>query len=224
MKPSAPIVPAAVPDSRHIERRGFMLVLSSPSGAGKTTIARRLLERDPNLMLSVSATTRPRRPGEVDGRDYFFVTPGEFEAMVREGQFLEHAQVFGQRYGTPHAPVAEALTAGKDVLFDIDWQGTQQVAEKARDDLVSVFILPPSTSELERRLYARARDPEEVVKTRMARASDEMSHWREYDYVIVNQDFDDSVRRVEAIVLAERQRRDRQIGLGAFVRWLREGR
>jgi len=220
----APNSPGGTLGQQPIKRRGFMLVLSSPSGAGKTTISRRLLERDANLSLSVSATTRPRRPGEVDGRDYYFVTPGEFEAMVREGQFLEHAQVFGYRYGTPHAPVDEALAEGRDVLFDIDWQGTQQVAEKARDDLVSVFILPPSTSELERRLYARARDPEDVVRTRMARASDEMSHWAEYDYVIVNRDFDESVRQVEAIVQAERQRRERQVGLGAFVRWLREGK
>lgn len=207
-----------------MKRRGLMLVLSSPSGAGKTTLSRRLLESDSGITLSVSATTRAKRPAEVQGRDYYFVSQAEFDAMAKRGEFLEHATVFGNSYGTPRAPVDKALAEGRDVLFDIDWQGTQQVAEKARDDLVSVFILPPSTSELERRLYARARDPEEVVKTRMARASDEMSHWREYDYVIVNQDFDDSVRRVEAIVLAERQRRDRQIGLGAFVRWLREGR
>ncbi len=207
----------------NIKRRGFMLVLSSPSGAGKTTISRRLLERVKTLTLSVSATTRPRRPGEVNGRDYLFVTPGEFEAMVQEGEFLEHATVFGQRYGTPRSAVDRSLEEGMDVLFDIDWQGTQQVAEKARDDLVSVFILPPSTSELERRLYARARDPEDVVKGRMARAADEMSHWAEYDYVIVNRDFDESVRQVEAIIQAERLRRERQIGLAAFVRRLREG-
>lgn len=211
----------AAPDK--IQRRGFMLVLSSPSGAGKTTISRRLLERVKNLSLSVSATTRPRRPGEVNGRDYLFVTPGEFEAMVQEGEFLEHAQVFGHRYGTPHGPVERSLDEGQDVLFDIDWQGTQQVKEKARDDLVSVFVLPPSTSELERRLYARARDPEDVVKGRMARAADEMSHWAEYDYVIVNRDFDESVRQVEAIIQAERLRRERQVGLAAFVRRLREG-
>lgn len=207
-----------------IQRRGVMLVLSSPSGAGKTSISRELLKREPQVALSISATTRPRRPGEVQGRDYFFVSVGEFEAMVKEGAFLEHAQVFGQRYGTPHEPVETALSAGKDVLFDIDWQGTQQMAEKARDDLVSVFILPPSTAELERRLYSRARDPEEVVKSRMARAADEMSHWPEYDYVIVNRDFEESVTQVQAILRAERLRRDRQVGLSAFVRGLREGR
>ncbi len=214
----------AKPPAHSIKRRGFILVLSSPSGAGKTTISRRLLERDSNLTLSVSATTRPRRPGEVEGRDYYFVDAGGFESMVREGAFLEHAQVFGNRYGTPHAPVDGALAEGLDVLFDIDWQGTQQVAEKARHDLVSVFILPPSTRELERRLYARARDPEEVVRSRMARASDEMSHFAEYDYVIVNRDFDESVKQVEAIVQAERLRRERQVGLSAFVRDLREGK
>jgi guanylate kinase len=214
---------AATPSAQAIKRRGFILVLSSPSGAGKTTISRRLLERDPALTLSISATTRPRRPGEVEGRDYYFVEGGAFESMVREGAFLEHALVFGHRYGTPYAPVSAALAEGRDVLFDIDWQGTQQVAEKARDDLVSVFILPPSTRELERRLHARARDPEEVVRSRMARASDEMSHFAEYDYVIVNRDFEESVRQVEAIVQAERLRRERQIGLAAFVKELREG-
>lgn len=213
----------AQPPLQSIKRRGFILVLSSPSGAGKTTISRRLLERDTSLTLSVSATTRPRRPGEVEGRDYYFVEGGAFESMVREGAFLEHALVFGHRYGTPFAPVGAALAEGRDVLFDIDWQGTQQVAEKARDDLVSVFILPPSTRELERRLHARARDPEEVVRGRMARAADEMSHFAEYDYVIVNRDFEESVRQVEAIVQAERLRRERQIGLAAFVKELREG-
>ena len=204
-----------------IKRRGFMMVLSSPSGAGKTTITRKVLERDPTFTLSVSATTRGRRPGEVHGRDYLFVSPGEFEAMVQEGEFLEHALVFGHRYGTPAGPVLKALEEGRDVIFDIDWQGTQQVAEKARADLVSVFILPPSMSELERRLYARAQDGEEVVRRRMASATDEMSHWAEYDYVLVNRDFDDSVRKVEAIVQAERLRRARQVGLAAFVRKLR---
>ena len=187
-----------------IQRRGVMLVLSSPSGAGKTSISRRLLEREPGISLSVSATTRPRRPGEVPGQDYYFVSPGEFESMVREGALLEHATVFGHRYGTPREAVEQALAKGQDVLFDIDWQGTQQVKEKARADLVSIFILPPSTTELERRLYSRARDPEDVVKGRMARASDEMSHWPEYDYVIVNLDFEESVRQVQAILHAER--------------------
>ena len=208
-------------DATPIKRRGFMMVLSSPSGAGQTTITRKVLARDPSLTLSVSATTRQRRPGEVDGRDYFFVTPGEFEAMVQEGDFLEHAKVFGHRYGTPARPVLTALEEGRDVIFDIDWQGTQQVAQKARGDLVSVFILPPSISELERRLLARAQDDKEVVRRRMASASDEMSHWAEYDYVLMNRDFDDSVRRVEAIVQAERLRRVRQVGLADFVRKLR---
>jgi guanylate kinase len=206
-----------------VKRRGFMMVLSSPSGAGKTTITRRVLERDASMSLSVSATTRARRPGEVDGRDYFFVSLGEFEAMVQEGEFLEHAKVFGHRYGTPGRPVLEAIEQGRDVIFDIDWQGTQQVAEKARADLVSVFILPPSLSELERRLLARAQDGEETVKKRMASAGEEMSHWAEYDYVLVNRDFDDSVRKVEAIVEAERLKRERQVGLAAFVRRLRGG-
>jgi guanylate kinase len=206
-----------------IRRRGFMMVLSSPSGAGKTTITHRVLERDSSLTLSVSATTRPRRPGEVHGKDYLFVTPGEFEAMVQEGAFLEHAQVFGQRYGTPAEPVLQSIEQGRDVIFDIDWQGTQQLAEKARSELVSVFILPPSMQELERRLTARAQDREDVVRKRMESAADEMSHWAEYDYVLVNHDFDDSVRRVEAIVEAERLRRERQVGLAAFVRRLRGG-
>ena len=206
-----------------IKRRGLMLVLSSPSGAGKTTISRVLLERDDALQLSISATTRPPRPNERDGRDYDFVTPEAFEAMVAQGAFLEHAQVFGHRYGTPRAPVEAILSEGRDVLFDIDWQGTQQVAEAAREDLVSVFVLPPSIEELERRLYARAQDSEEVVRGRMAKAADEMSHWQEYDYIIVNRDIDQSVASVQSILRAERLRRQRQLGLGDFVRQLREG-
>ncbi len=209
--------------SGDIKRRGLMLVLSSPSGAGKTTISRALLARDANLMLSVSATTRPQRPGEVDGKDYVFVTPETFEAMAAGGQFLEHARVFDHRYGTPAAPVEAALAAGRDVLFDIDWQGTQQLAEKARDDLVRVFILPPSTGELERRLKTRASDTEEVVKGRMAKAADEMSHWPEYDYVIVNRDIEDSLSQVAAILAAERLKRERQVGLRDFVEALRGG-
>ncbi len=206
-----------------IHRRGLMLVLSSPSGAGKTTLSRMLLERDGNLRMSVSVTTRPRRPGEVDGHDYFFIDPAEFERMVDGDALLEHARVFGNRYGTPKAAVEQMLAEGRDVLFDIDWQGTQQLAEKARDDLVSVFVLPPSTAELERRLRMRAADSEEEVRRRMAKAADEMSHWAEYDYVIVNQDLEDSVGKVEAILTAERLKRERQIGLGDFVRDLREG-
>ncbi len=206
-----------------IERRGLMLVLSSPSGAGKTTIARELLARDDNLTLSVSATTRPMRSGETEGVDYLFVAQSRFDAMVAEGAFLEHATVFGHCYGTPKAAVEGALAAGRDVLFDIDWQGAQQVREKARADLASVFILPPSTGELERRLRARAQDPEEVVRGRMAKAADEMSHWPEYDYIVLNQDVDSSVAAVQAILQAERLRRDRQVGLGGFVDTLRRG-
>jgi guanylate kinase len=206
-----------------IERRGLMLVLSSPSGAGKTTISRELLARDDNLTLSVSATTRPRRPGETEGVDYLFVDQARFDAMVAEGAFLEHATVFEHCYGTPRAAVEAALAAGRDVLFDIDWQGTQQVAEKAREDLVGVFILPPSTGELERRLRARAQDPDAVVRGRMAKAADEMSHWAEYDYIVVNEDVERSVAAVRSILEAERLRRDRQVGLRDFVESLRSG-
>jgi len=200
-----------------------MLVLSSPSGAGKTTISRKLMEKDGNLSMSVSVTTRPRRPGEVDGVDYHFVDAVAFDRLVGEAALLEHAKVFGNYYGTPRAAVEAALSAGRDVLFDIDWQGTQQLAEKARDDLVSVFILPPSTRELERRLKARAQDSAAEVARRMAKAADEMSHWAEYDYIIVNRDIAASVRRVQAILQAERLRRDRQVGLSDFVKALREG-
>jgi guanylate kinase len=200
-----------------------MLVLSSPSGAGKTTISRRLMDQDSNLTMSVSATTRPRRPGEENGRDYHFVDPTEFNLMVNRQELLEHAKVFGNYYGTPCQPVEEALAAGRDVLFDIDWQGAQQVAEKARQDLVSVFILPPSTIELDRRLHQRAQDPAEVVAARMAKASDEMSHYAEYDFIVVNSDIDQSVAQVQAIVTAERLRRQRQIGLSEFVKRLQEG-
>ena len=194
-----------------------MLVLSSPSGAGKTTIARALIAAEATLALSVSVTTRPRRPGERDGADYVFVDRPTFERMVAEGAFLEHATVFGNLYGTPRAPVEARLAQGLDVLFDIDWQGTQQLAERARADLVSVFILPPSMAELERRLRARAQDADAVVAARMARAADDMSHWAEYDYVIVNRDLEESVANVRAILHAERLRRPRQIGLAGFV-------
>lgn len=200
-----------------IARRGLMLVLSSPSGAGKTTLSRRLLERDGAISLSVSATTRAMRPGEVEGRDYHFVTPDRFEAMALEGAFLEHARVFGNRYGTPRALVEASLEGGKDVLFDIDWQGAQQLKEKMRDDLVSVFILPPSHDELERRLRARAQDSADVVAARMARAADEISHWPEYDYVIVNSDVDRALAAIQAILSAERLKRTRQIGISGFV-------
>ena len=207
-----------------IERRGLMLVLSSPSGAGKTTISRALLARDGGLMLSVSATTRPKRPGETEGVDYVFMDQARFDGMVRDGAFLEHATVFGHCYGTPSGPVEAALDAGRDVLFDIDWQGAQQVAEKAREDLVSVFILPPSTAELERRLHTRAQDSDDVVRARMAEAADEMSHWAEYDYIVVNEDVEASVAAVGSILEAERLRRERRIGLHDFVEVLRRGR
>jgi len=198
-----------------------MLVLSSPSGAGKTTISRRLLARDADLTLSVSVTTRPRREGEEDGVDYTFVDEATFQDMVCQGQLLEDAVVFGHHYGTPRAPVAAALAAGRDVLLDIDWQGTQKLAQSARDDLVSIFILPPSTDELERRLRARGRDSDDVITQRMAKAADEMSHWAEYDYIIVNDSIDRSVSQVEAILGAERMRRQRRIGLADFVDRLR---
>jgi len=200
-----------------------MLVLSSPSGAGKTTISRALLERDGNLSMSISATTRRKRPGEVAGRDYQFVDGTEFNLMVNRRELLEHAKVFGNYYGTPRAPVEASLSAGMDVLFDIDWQGTQQLAQNARDDLVSVFILPPSTEELHRRLERRAQDPADVVAARMAKAPDEMSHWAEYDYIVINRDIDDSVAEVQSILAAERLRRERQTGLTDFVKGLREG-
>jgi guanylate kinase len=207
-----------------ITRRGLMLVLSSPSGAGKTTISRNLLKRDRNLTMSVSVTTRPKRPGEVEGQDYFFIDKTEFNLMVNRGELLEYAKVFGHYYGTPRSPVEKALGSGRDVLFDIDWQGTQQLKASARADLVSVFILPPSTAELEKRLKTRAQDSAKVVAERMAKAADEMSHWAEYDYIIVNRDVQESVVRVEAILAAERLRRDRQVGLSEFVKGLREGR
>jgi guanylate kinase len=200
-----------------IPRRGLMLVLSSPSGAGKTTLSRRLLESDGNIRLSVSATTRPMRPGEVHGRDYHFIRPEEFEAWRVGGKFLEHATVFGNRYGTPSHAVDEALAGGRDVLFDIDWQGTQQLKERAREDLVSIFVLPPSHDELERRLKSRAQDSEETVAKRMAEAAAEISHWPEYDYVVLNSDLERADGRVRAILEAERARRTRLIGVGEFV-------
>ena len=203
--------------AEEIRRRGLMLVLSSPSGAGKTTLSRRLIESDGNLVMSVSATTRPKRPTEVDGRDYHFVTADRFESMRKKDAFLEHAMVFSHSYGTPAAAVYEALEAGQDVLFDIDWQGAQQLKEKARDDLVSVFILPPSHAELERRLKTRAQDTPETVRARMSKAANEISHWPEYDYVIVNHDIAMAQAQLEAVLSAERVRRTRQIGLSEFV-------
>ena len=204
-----------------IGRRGLMLVLSSPSGAGKTTISRRLLAAERERMaLSVSVTTRPARPGEVEGRDYFFIDKPRFAAMVANGELLEHANVFGNLYGTPRAAVDAALARGTDVLFDIDWQGTQQLRETARTDVVSIFVLPPDMASLEKRLRQRAQDSEEVVRGRMAKASDEMSHWAEYDYIVVNREIDISVAQVHAILVAERLKRERQVGLGDFVRGL----
>jgi guanylate kinase len=194
-----------------------MLVISSPSGAGKSTIARHLLAGDGELTMSVSATTRPQRPGETDGEDYVFVGKEAFERMVAAERLLEHATVFGNRYGTPREPVEAALRQGRDILFDVDWQGTQQLKQNARADLVSVFILPPSHQELEQRLRGRAQDPEEVVRHRMAKAAGEMSHWAEYDYIVVNRVIEDAVAEVRAILAAERLRRDRQLGLSDFV-------
>jgi len=194
-----------------------MLVMSSPSGAGKTTITRALLKKDDNLSMSISATTRAPRPGEVDGEDYFFIEKTKFEDMVEKDEFLEHAKVFDNYYGTPKGPVDDALGAGKDVLFDVDWQGARDLRHAARDDQVSIFILPPSHDELERRLYTRAQDSEEVVQKRMSKAASEMSHWGEYDYIVINVDIEDSVAQVEAIMTAERLKRNRQTGLPAFV-------
>lgn len=200
-----------------------MLVLSSPSGAGKTTISRALLQRDKNLTMSVSVTTRPMRPGEKDGVDYHFVDEATFHLMVERRELLEHAHVFGRYYGTPRGPVEAVLAQGIDVLFDIDWQGTQQLAQNdsTRGDLVSIFILPPSMAALEDRLRRRAQDPEDVVRGRMAKAADEMSHYAEYEYVVLNQDVDRSVEQVAAIVTAERSRRSRQTGLHDFVESLK---
>jgi guanylate kinase len=203
-----------------IARRGLMLVLSSPSGAGKTTLSRKLLASDPDVQLSVSVTTRKQRPGEIDGRDYHFLDPARFDAMVENGELLEWAHVFGHRYGTPRAPVEADLARGRDVLFDIDWQGTQQLREKADRDLVSVFVLPPSIPDLERRLRTRAQDSDEVIHTRMAKAADEMSHWAEYDYVVINTDIDHAFAEVRSILAAERLKRERQTGLSDFVRRL----
>jgi guanylate kinase len=204
-------------------RRGLMLVLSSPSGAGKTSISRRLLAEDNGLDLSVSATTRKRRPGEVEGKDYHFVSNNDFHLMINNLEMLEYAKVFDHYYGTPSAPVMTALAGGRDVLFDIDWQGTQQLADANSDDLVSVFILPPSTRDLEKRLLSRGQDSADVVAARMSKASDEISHYREYDYILVNTNLDQAVGEVRAIIKAERLRRDRQVGLTDFVKRLRAG-
>src|SRR5216684_5035338 len=203
-----------------VERRGLMFVLSSPSGAGKTTLSRLLIERMPGLKMSVSATTRTMRPGEVDGPDFFFVDKARFETMATQGELLEWATVFDNRYGTPRVPVEAALAGGQDVLFDIDWQGTQQLREKARADVVSVFILPPSVADLEKRLHSRAQDSDRVIRGRMSRASHEMSHWAEYDYIVINRDVDEAFAEVQSILKAERLKRERRTGLTTFVREL----
>ncbi len=206
-----------------VARRGLMFVVSSPSGAGKTTLADRLLKSDANITLSVSATTRAKRAGETDGVHYHFVDRERFAAMRDAGEFLEHAEVFGNFYGTPRAPVEKALAEGRDVLFDIDWQGARQIEAAAEKDLVRVFILPPSRSALEDRLRRRAQDPEDVVAKRMAKADDEMSHWAEYDYVIVNSDLDQAERELTAILTAERLKRRRRVGLTDFVKGIVAG-
>jgi len=208
--------------SLDIHRRGLLLVLSSPSGAGKTTLARNLLASDPDITMSVSATTRPPRPGEVNGVDYHFMDAQAFGDLRNRDELLESAKVFDHYYGTPRAPVEKALAEGRDVLFDIDWQGTQQLQEALADDLVRVFILPPSAAELERRLLTRAQDSHEIVARRMAKASDEISHYAEYDYVLVNEDADHSLLQIRTILDAERQRRVRQTGLTDFVKRLRD--
>lgn len=205
-------------ESVHLNRRGVLFVLSSPSGAGKTTISKKLLASDREIALSISATTRPPRPGEVDGVDYHFVDVDTFKKMAADGEFLEWAHVFGHRYGTPRARVEELLAAGKDVLFDIDWQGAQQLYQEAGPDVVRVFVLPPTMEELERRLRARNTDSDEVIAARMARAANEISHWDGYDYVLINDDVEACFDEVRAILRAERLKRRRQIGLIGFAR------
>jgi guanylate kinase len=200
-----------------------MYVLSSPSGAGKTTITRALLQHNAGLTNSISATTRPRRPGEVQAQDYYFVDIPKFNDMADNGELLEHAKVFGHYYGTPRGPVEKALSEGRDIIFDIDWQGTQQLREMARDDLVTVFILPPSARELERRLRARGRDTEDEINKRMDKASDEMTHYSEYDYVLINNDIDSTIKQAQLILDSERLKRRRLAGLSDFVRGLKEG-
>ncbi|WP_339107234.1 guanylate kinase [Thioclava sp. GXIMD4216] len=205
------------------DRRGILIILSSPSGAGKSTLARRLMSWDPTLSFSVSATTREPRPGEREGVEYFFKTHEEFDHMVAQDEMLEHARVFGNSYGTPKAPVEAAMAAGRDTLFDIDWQGGQQIRNSALGkDVVSIFILPPSIAELESRLRTRAQDSDEVIAGRMEKSMSEISHWAEYDYVLVNRDLDVAEAELKTILMAERARRDRQPGLNAFIRSLDE--
>ena len=204
-----------------ISRRGLMLALSSPSGAGKSSISGGLLLKDNFLELSVSVTTREKRPGEIEGKDYFFVDQAQFNSLVADDAFLEHAIVFDNSYGTLRGPVMDALSRGQDVLFDVDWQGTQQLRQNALEDLVSIFILPPSIEELERRLYSRNQDSKNIVKSRMARAHEEISHWAEYDYIIINEEIEQSVTMAGSILTAERARRKRLCGLTDFVRELK---
>ena len=206
----------------HVKRRGLMLVLSSPSGAGKTTIARRLLDAEPDLSLSVSVTTRPKRPSETDGVHYHFIDRDRYDHMVEHGELLEHAEVYGHGYGTPAAAVEGALDAGKDVLFDIDWQGAQQLRQQVSQDIVTMFILPPSTEELARRLTKRAEDKEEVVQKRLAQVSADVTHWAEYDYVMINYELEESIAAARSVLVAERLKRRRQIGLADFVSQFRE--
>ncbi len=211
---------------QEIKRRGLMYVMSSPSGAGKTTITRALLNTNDDLVMSVSATTRTRRAGEVHGQDYYFVSVDEFRELIDAKEMLEHAKVFENYYGTPREPVEKALSEGKDVIFDIDWQGTQQLGEMAREDLVTVFILPPARAELEKRLRTRSRDTKESeadIRGRMSKAADEMSHYSEYDYVIINNDVEEAIRKAQLILDSERLKRRRMVGLSDFVRGLKEG-
>ena len=207
-------------DATTRRRRGLLIVLSSPSGAGKTTVSRMLLDADDEIAMSISATTRPKRPGEHDEKDYHFVEDDAFDGMIRDGEFVEWANVFGYRYGTPKAPVKEALREGRDILFDIDWQGARQLEPDFGEHLVSIFLLPPSMAELERRLRARGTDSGEVIADRMRRAADEISHWAEYEYVLVNDEMDECLARVRAIIAAERSKRVRQTNLVPFVRSL----
>ncbi len=209
--------------NEHVARRGLMFALSSPSGAGKSTLARKLIEDDSNMSLSVSATTRPRRPSEIDGREYKFMTREDFEAMADRGEFLEHALVFANHYGTPRAAVEALLIQGRDVLFDVDWQGARALRAAAPEDVVGIFILPPSMAELERRLHTRAEDSEEVIAKRMARSVDEISHWEEYDYVLVNTLLEQTLAQIKQILAAERLKRHRQMWLALHVERLKSG-
>lgn len=209
-------------DNLNTDRRGMMIVLSSPSGAGKTSLSRKLLEKNKNLFLSISFTTRPPRPLEVNESDYFFVSDEKFIDMLNKDEFLEHAKVFDFYYGTPKKPVMNALEGGKDILFDIDWQGTQQLMNSVQDDLVKIFVLPPSAKELEKRLLKRNQDTDETVKKRMSKASDEISHYAEYDYIIINEDFDESLKKINSILIAEGLKRTRQNKIQDVIKSLRD--